>query len=116
MLNFNYDFHQRNEMICTAELNNHSQFFLMWQKPKTEATYGADVLRLKFQVTLIQNAGCIFKLCVCMCVYVVINSALPTEQTVNRSEYEMSMFFPSYSDITSSPFTDISLWCFVRGS
>lgn len=32
----NFIFHQRREVDCTAELNNHTPFFLMWQKVKDE--------------------------------------------------------------------------------
>lgn len=85
-------FHQRNGMICTAELNYHTLFFLMWQKLKDEDFVWSRCAeyQISVRVPLIQNAHWIVKLCVCRCVYVAINSALP-----NKLWTALSMnFFP----------------------
>lgn len=97
MQNFNFNFHRRSTMVFNAELNNHTLFFLIWQKPKDEGFICSRCAETQIseKVPLIQDARWIVKLCACMCVYVVLNSVLPTEQTVNHSE----CFFPSFAAI-----------------
>lgn len=102
-------------MICSAELNSHTLFFLMWQKPKDEDFIWSRCAEAQISLRKCRRFTTLIELssCVCMCVYVVINSALPTEQTVNCSHCDF--FFQFHSDITFLPFTDISLWYFVSG-